>query len=76
MPPTKFTIVVEQHEDGFIAYPLGIVGCVVGQGETASEALADVQSAIRFHAETFGQDAVCGDAQLLDAYVTETVLAN
>ena len=76
MPPTKFTIVVEQHADRFIAYPLGIVGCVVGQGETASEALADVQSAIRFHAETFGQDAVCGDAQLLDAYVTETVLAN
>ena len=75
MPPTKFTIVVEQHEDGFIAYPLGMVGCVAGQGETASAAFADVQSAIRFHAETFGQDAVCEDALLIDAYVTESVLA-
>lgn len=76
MPSAKFTIVVEQHEDGFVAYPLGIVGCVVGQGETASEALADVQSAIRFHAETFGEDAISGDGPLLDAYVTETVLAD
>lgn len=35
MPPTKFTIVVEQHEDGFIAYPLGIVGCVVREPTTS-----------------------------------------
>ena len=31
----KYEIVVEQHEDGFVAYPLGFAGCVVGQGDNA-----------------------------------------
>jgi hypothetical protein len=47
-------IVVEQHSDAFVAYPLGLTGVVVGQGETSEAAVADVTSAIRFHAETFG----------------------
>jgi predicted RNase H-like HicB family nuclease len=47
-------IVVEQHADTFIAYPLGMKGVVVGQGDSYEEALADAQSAIRFHIEMFG----------------------
>ncbi len=47
-------IVVEKHPDGYVAYPLGLRGVVVGQGDTYEEALADVRSAIRFHVETFG----------------------
>lgn len=47
-------IIVEKHEDGFIAYPLGLKGGVVGEGDTYEEALADARSAIRFHIETFG----------------------
>ena len=47
-------IIVERHSDGFIAYPLGIQGVVVGEGDTYEEALDDVRSAIRFHVETFG----------------------
>jgi hypothetical protein len=47
-------IVVEKHPDGFIAYPLGIEGVVVGEGQTSEEALADCRSALRFHIETFG----------------------
>ena len=47
-------IIVERHSDGFIAYPLGIQGVVVGEGDTYEEALEDVRSAIRFHVETFG----------------------
>lgn len=46
--------VVEQYEDGFVAYPLGVDGIVLGQGDTAEEALADAQSALQFHLETFG----------------------
>lgn len=49
----KYKIVIEQHSDGFCAYPLGMKGVVVGQGETADEALADVKSAMKFHIETF-----------------------
>ncbi|MFN2452996.1 MAG: type II toxin-antitoxin system HicB family antitoxin [Pyrinomonadaceae bacterium] len=47
-------IIIEKHPDGYVAYPLGIKGVVVGEGDTYEEALADVQSAIRFHIETFG----------------------
>jgi predicted RNase H-like HicB family nuclease len=50
----KLKVIIERHRDGYVAYPIGIKGAVVGQGETYEEALADVRSAIRFHAETFG----------------------
>jgi predicted RNase H-like HicB family nuclease len=49
-------IVVEKHPDGYVAYPLGLKGVVVGQGDTYDDALADVQSAIRFHRSTFEKD--------------------
>jgi predicted RNase H-like HicB family nuclease len=42
-------IVVEKHEDGYVAYPIGIDGVVVGEGDTFDDALADVRSAIQFH---------------------------
>lgn len=61
MTPAKYKIVVEQHEDGFVAYPIGFAGCVVGQSENADEAMADVQSAIRFHIEAFGPEAFVDD---------------
>jgi predicted RNase H-like HicB family nuclease len=51
-------IVVEQHEDGYVAYPVGIRGVVVGQGDSYEEAVDDVKSAIAFHADTFGKDAL------------------
>jgi len=54
----QFKVVVEKHPDGYVTYPLGLKGVVVGQGETYEEALADVKSAIRFHVETFGDDAL------------------
>ena len=46
----QIKIIVEKHADGYIAYPLGLKGVVVGEGDTYEEALADVKSAIRFHA--------------------------
>ena len=52
----QFKVVVEKHSDGYVAYPLGLNGVVVGQGDTYEEALADVKSAIRFHIETFGEE--------------------
>jgi len=51
---TTIKIIVEKHTDGYVAYPLGLKGVVVGAGDTYEEALADVRSAIRFHVETFG----------------------
>jgi predicted RNase H-like HicB family nuclease len=52
MKPVK--IIVEKHSDGYVAYPVGLRGVVVGEGDSYEQALADVKSAIRFHVETFG----------------------
>ncbi|MDP6454877.1 MAG: type II toxin-antitoxin system HicB family antitoxin [SAR202 cluster bacterium] len=54
----KYRIIVEKHFDGYVAYPLGIEGVVVGEGDTYEEALADVESAIEFHIKTFGTKAM------------------
>lgn len=67
----KIKIVVEKHSDGYVAYPLGLKGVVVGQGDTYEQALADVQSAIRFHIETFGSEALEEESPVLEAFITE-----
>lgn len=45
----QIKIIVEKHPEGYVAYPLGLKGVVVGQGNTYEQALADVKSAIKFH---------------------------
>jgi predicted RNase H-like HicB family nuclease len=67
-------IVVEKHSDGYIAYPLGIEGIVVGEGDTYEEALSDVKSAIRFHVETFGEKVLEPESPVLEAFVTEAIV--
>ena len=69
MKPIK--IIVEKHADGYVAYPLGLKGVVVGEGDTYEEALADVKSAIRFHLETFGPDIFDAESPVLEAFVAE-----
>ena len=67
----QFKVIVEKHPEGYVAYPLGLQGIVVGEGNTYEEALADVQSAIRFHIETFGQDVLDVESPVLEAFVAE-----
>lgn len=43
---------------------------LLGQGDTEDEAITDVQSAIRYHIESFAKDAFAGDPPLLHAYLT------
>ena len=50
----QFKIVVEKHPDTYVAYPLGLKGVVVGQGDSYESVLEDVKSAIKFHIATFG----------------------
>lgn len=68
----QLKIIVEKHPDGYVAYPLGLRGVVVGQGETYEEALQDVKSAIRFHIDTFGKEVFEIDPPVLEAFVVET----
>lgn len=76
MSPT-LKIVVEKHPDGYVAYPLGLArGAIVGQGDTYDEALADVRSAIAFHVETFGREALAqaDESPVLEAFVADAPL--
>ena len=70
-----FKIIVEKHTDGYVAYPLGIKGVVVGEGDTYEEALADVKSAIAFHIETFGITVLETETTVLEAFIAETGVA-
>jgi len=60
-----FKVIVEKHEDGYIAYPIGLRGSVLGQGDSYEEVLADVKSAIKFHMETFGEEALSDESATL-----------
>jgi predicted RNase H-like HicB family nuclease len=67
----QFKIVVEKHPDTYVAYPLGMKGVVVGQGETYEDVLVDVKSAIRFHIETFGAEVAEITPPILEAFIAE-----
>ena len=67
-----FKIIVEKHPDGYVAYPLGLKGVVVGQGNTYEEVLSDVKSAIRFHIESFGKEVLEVEPRIIEAFVAET----
>ena len=67
----QIKIIVEKHPDGYVAYPLGVKGVVVGEGETYQAALADVESAIRFHIETFGREVLEAEPPVLEAFLAE-----
>jgi predicted RNase H-like HicB family nuclease len=64
-------IVVERHPDTYVAYPLGVKGVVVGQGDTYEAAVADLKSALQFHMETFGPDTLEVDPPILEAFIAE-----
>ena len=67
----QIKIIVEKHPDGYVAYPLGLKGVVVGQGDTYEEVLADVKSAIRFHIESFGEAVLDVEPPVLEAFIAE-----
>jgi predicted RNase H-like HicB family nuclease len=67
----KFKIIVEKYPDGYVAYPLGLKGVIVGQGDTYEDALTDVKSAIRFHIETFGEEVLEVEPPIIEAFVAE-----
>jgi predicted RNase H-like HicB family nuclease len=67
----QIKIIVEKHPDGYVAYPLGVKGVVVGEGNTYEEALADVKSAIKFHADSFGDEVFEIEPPVLEAFVAE-----
>lgn len=71
MQPIK--IIIEKHPDGYVAYPIGIKGIVVGEGDTYEEAIADVKSAIQFHIDTFGREVIETN-EISETFVAEVVV--
>jgi predicted RNase H-like HicB family nuclease len=69
----KIRIIVEKHPEWYVAYPLGLKGVVVGEGDTYEEALGDVKSAINFHVETFGAE-VFEIEDILETFVAEVAV--
>ena len=69
----QLKIIVEKHPIGYVAYPIGLKGIVVGQGDTYEEALEDVKSAIRFHIETFGEEALEME-EVIETFVAEVAV--
>ncbi len=70
----KLKIIVERHPDGYVAYPLGLKGVVVAQGDSYEEALDNVKSAVAFHVETFGKEVFEGPDDILEAFVDEAAV--
>lgn len=67
----QFKVVVEKHPDGYVAYPLGLKGVVVSEGDTYDEVLAEIKSAIQFHIETFGAMVLEDETPVIEAFIAE-----
>lgn len=70
----QFKIIIERHSDGYVAYPIGIVGAVVGQGETYEEALSNVKSALACYIEVFGKE-ILEDRPSVEVFIAEAGIA-
>lgn len=68
-------IIVEKHPDGYVAYPVGLKGVVVAEGDSYEEALADAKSAVQFHIETFGPEILEEEDLASEVFVAETAIA-
>jgi len=70
-PANRVKVVVEHVEDGYVAYPLGMKGVVVGQGDSYEAALADVTLAIRAHVREFGGECLSEASPASEAFIAE-----
>jgi len=69
----QLKIIVEKHHEGYVAYPLGLKGVVVGEGDTYEDALEDVKSAIKFHMETFREEIVETE-EIMETFIAEVAV--
>jgi predicted RNase H-like HicB family nuclease len=71
----RFKVIIQRTPEGYVAYPLGLKGVVVSDGDTFEEALESIRKAIVFHIETFGKDVLDGLASPEDLTVAEAEVA-
>ena len=68
----RFKIIVEKTKEGYVAYPIGLRGVVISDGDTFEEAIANVREAIAFHIQTFSAEELGEPVSLDRIFVTET----
>ncbi len=71
----QIKVIVEKHTDGYVAYPIGLKGVVVAQGDSYQEVLDEIKSAIDFHIETFGKEIFESKDVATEVFVVETLIA-
>jgi len=54
----KMKAIIQKTEDGYVAYPVGLKGIVVADGNTYEEAYNNLKEVIMFHIETFGSEVI------------------
>lgn len=73
--PRRVKVVIEHAADGYVAYPVGMKGVVVGQGDSYEQALADVTSAIGAHLREFGADSAVAETAAVEVFTAEAEVA-
>lgn len=58
-----------------MAYPFGLKGAVVGEGDTYEEALADVKSVIGCYIEIFGKEIMEDESSAVENFFLEAEVA-
>ena len=71
----QIKVIVEKHLDGYVAYPIGMKGVVVAQGDSYDEVLIEIKSAIDFHIETFGKEVFEQENVATEVFIAETLIA-
>jgi len=71
----QIKVIVEKHTDGYVAYPIGLKGVVVAQGDSYQEVLDEIKSAIDFHIETFGKEIFDTEDVATEVFVVDTSIA-
>ena len=69
----QIKIIIEKHPEGYVAYPLGLKGIIVGEGDTYEETLANTKSAIKFHLETFGGERLETE-EIIETFIAEVTM--
>jgi predicted RNase H-like HicB family nuclease len=64
-------IIILKEEDGYVAFPIGLKGVVVSDGDTYEEAYQNIKEAIKFHIESFGEAILDEIEAPLEAYIAD-----
>ncbi|MGO9387791.1 MAG: type II toxin-antitoxin system HicB family antitoxin [Methanobacterium sp.] len=66
----NINIIIEKHQQGYVAYPLGLSGVLLSEGNTYQEALENIKSTIKFHLETFRKETF-EDEAIIETFIDE-----